>query len=146
MKCKRKRSINDLFEVYDCNLCKYNKKDEQFLIGSNYINIYYSNRDCLLFSEFEKLNNIKEKLFLKDCIINENIIFLWINDFKISMNYEIIEYLLLFNLDVHILTNWVKRRIKTTKKTSPKRLMGKLKFFRSKIVKKEEIQIPIKHK
>lgn len=109
MKCKRKRSINDLFEVYDCNLCKYNKKDEQFLIGSNYINIYYSNRDCLLFSEFEKLNNIKEKLFLKDCIINENIIFLWINDFKISMNYEIIEYLLLFNLDVHILTNWVKK-------------------------------------
>lgn len=93
-------------EIYTCKGCKYNLEDIKFTIGRNTVNIYYCNFRCNLVDSYNELIYNKIILFLKDAIINyDKILFLWIDNFDLESSYELIEYLLYFENDIHILTN-----------------------------------------
>ncbi len=111
MNCKEKRSIFNLFKVHNCNSCDYLRKDEEYYIGNTRVNIYYSNNGCkeinIINNEDLTYYNPKISLFLKDAIVNRNdIIFLWIDDIKEEEKMDLIEHLLGFDLDIHIMINY----------------------------------------
>lgn len=89
---KEKRSLIDLFKVYDCLACKYYLDDEVIKIGYNYIKVYYLKKDCLMEKErfiYGKSNRVN--LIFKDICINQlfsyNNIVLWMNRDDDFRNY-----------------------------------------------------------
>lgn len=106
MKCLKKRTIFDLFDIYDCEGCKYNKQEEDIYVGNIKVSIYYAFGKCKILSDEEVdllvYDNLKLKMFLYECAQVDNIIPLWLDDFNLEDNYEILDYLLSFNLDIHI--------------------------------------------
>ena len=106
MKCLKKRTIFDLFDIYDCEGCKYNKQEEDIYVGNIKVSIYYAFGKCKILSDEEVdllvYDNLKLKMFLYECAQVDNIIPLWLDDFNIEDDYEILDYLLSFNLDIHI--------------------------------------------
>lgn len=108
MNCKENRSIFNLFKIFNCEDCDSFYKDEEFVIGKRKINLYYSINKCKYVNIVKEENNIyfnsKVKLFLKDAILNsDNILILWVN--KNEINDDLIEQLLEFDLDIHIMIN-----------------------------------------
>lgn len=108
MKCYKKRTIFDLFDIYDCEGCKYNKQEEDIFIGNIQISIYYAFGKCKILNDEEidllVYDNIKIKKFLYECMQIDNIIPLWLDDFILEDSYEILDCLLSFDLDIHILS------------------------------------------
>lgn len=74
MKCNKtkQRSIFNLFEVLTCNNCINECIYNYIYIGNNTINIYELNNECI--NPIKKQNMIK--LFLKECIVNEEDVFI----------------------------------------------------------------------
>lgn len=108
MNCKERRTIYNLFKIFDCQSCNSFIKDEEFVVGRRKVNIYYSINKCKLddFIDFKEsiYFNKKIKMFLKDAILNQgNILVLWLDEDII--NNDIIELLLEFDLDIHIMKN-----------------------------------------
>lgn len=108
MKCNLKRSIFTLFEVFNCENCKYKQNDEFIYIGRNVIGIYYLFDDCLNLEMDKELligDSSKLKLLLRDAIINQEEIFLCLlEDFKLSFYYDEFEKILDAGLSVQIIT------------------------------------------
>lgn len=106
MNCKERRSIFTLFKIFDCESCDFYYKDEEFIVGRRRVNLYYSENKCKLINLIKEDEgfyfNPKVKLFLKDAILYQgNILVLCIN--KNEINNDIIEHLLEFDLDIHIM-------------------------------------------
>ena len=106
MNCKENRSIFNLFKVFNCENCDSYYKDEEFVVGRRKVNLYYSENKCK-FSNFLKEDegfyfNPKIGLFLKDAILNQGDILVLCLD-KNEINNDIIEHLLEFDLDIHIM-------------------------------------------
>lgn len=105
--CQKKRTIFNLFEVYDCHDCKLLVKDEEYVVGEHTLYIYHLNDGCILNIDYSKedvITSKKLKIFLKDAIINQDdILVLWLDSF--SPNYQENDFLNLisFDLDVHII-------------------------------------------
>lgn len=108
MKCERRRTLLNLFEVYDCKKCEYYHDDEYFVVGNTHIFVYYLFNLCHLDNEnidYLFYYSRKITLFYKDAIINhDNILFLFIEDFNIEKYFDILNLFLNMNLDLQILT------------------------------------------
>lgn len=105
VKCLKKRTIFDFFELFDCSSCSYFKVDEEISIGYNSIYLYYLKKcDGIEYDiDFLFLTANKVKLFLKDAICyQDKITILMVENFKNSDLY-LIEELLDFGNDIHIL-------------------------------------------
>lgn len=106
MKCFEKRTIFNFWEYLSCDKCKYKLDDEEIIIGNNKIYIYNIKICCKESIDNDNLflKNKKVKIFLKDCVINQNkIIFLILEDFSLEKNIKWIEGFLEENIDIHIL-------------------------------------------
>ena len=106
MNCKENRNIFNLLKIYSCSDCDSYYKDEEFVIGKRKINLYYSENKCKFIDIIKEEDSIyfnpKVKLFLKDMVLNAgNILALCVN--KSDINNDIIEHLLEFDLDIHIM-------------------------------------------
>lgn len=107
-KCKRKRTIFNLFEVYSCNGCNKHLIDKEYSIGDTKVNIYYLGRKCLdnKYNNKYITNNINLKKYLIECIkYSKDITIIWMD---ISQNFllendNFIYNLLEFDKDIHIL-------------------------------------------
>lgn len=116
MKCKKKRTIFDLFEIYKCENCEAFKNDEEFYLGRIKITIIYAENYCYYnkngIIEKDELieQSQKVRLFLKDAIIsqvlNKEVLLLWIEEFSLEKYDEIIDALTGFELDIFMLTNF----------------------------------------
>ena len=108
MKCKIKRSIFNLFDVFTCDGCKYKKEDEFIFLGRNVIAIYHLFDNCLNLEIDKDLivsKNEKIKLLLKDAINNQNdIFFCFLDDFRLDNYYDVLEKVTDDNLSVQIIT------------------------------------------
>lgn len=105
--CKEKRTLFNLFDIYDCKKCKLLRKDEFYTIGEINFNIYHLNDLCILNETLELddfINSNKMKLFLKDAIINQcNNIILWLDEFDIEKDEDDFYNLLAFQKDIQII-------------------------------------------
>lgn len=92
---KKKRTINNIFEVINCGKCEKYQDDEVILIGKNAISIYPIFKGCEnikhdflseCFSErlIRMLNEISNYLNYKD-----DMIFLWANDKETDFIYNL---------------------------------------------------------
>ncbi len=100
MECKRleKRTIFNMFEIYNCVNCINDYIYEYIYIGNNIINIYKINNKCINY-----LKQYKTKLlYLKENIINNQDIFLIINHTEYYKIFDILP-LLLENNNLYIL-------------------------------------------
>ena len=86
MSCSRYRvrTLFNLLEIFTCNNCNEIYEYEYILIGRQIINIYKKNRNChndyMSFSYF--------KLLLKECILNNNDIYFFIEENEYSMIFD----------------------------------------------------------
>lgn len=94
---KKDRSIFNLFEIFTCNNCNNDVIYDYIYIGNNTINVYSVNNECI--------NSIKKqkpiKLFMKECILNEDDIFI-ILDKKEYLRYFDILPLLMNNSNLFV--------------------------------------------
>ncbi len=100
MKCKENRTLDSLFHIFDCNNCKYNNKDECFIISNIFVNLYYNSFCNYIYNSEFIVKDLKEIIFLKDMIINKNNLFLWV--FNYEINDDLLIHLSCFNLNLHI--------------------------------------------
>ncbi|HEY8395157.1 MAG TPA: hypothetical protein VIK96_00090 [Bacilli bacterium] len=107
MNCKKKRTFFNLFQIYDCGNCFYQKEDEFFFIGNTNISIYYLFQDCPhleIDKEYLYFFSKKLKRILLDAVIHqEEILLVFIEDFELSRYYHLIEQLLDFGLSLQII-------------------------------------------
>ena len=108
MKCKKIRTLFNLFEVFDCKNCRHNLEDEHFLIGHYYVSIYHLFNQCeVLGINYDDLiyNSKKLKFLLKDAIsYNDKIFLIFIENFQIETYFEIFERILDNDLNIQIIT------------------------------------------
>lgn len=100
--CKKKerRSLINLFKVFDCDNCKYLLEDEIIKIGYQIIQVYYLKQMCIFdnkdifYKDSERIRIIfKEIIF--SVIKKEKNIFLWLEvDDDLSRYYDEMEYFL----------------------------------------------------
>lgn len=109
-KCNNKRTLFNLFEIFNCNGCAKKLTDETILIGSCTINIYYLNRNCLdfVYNDNDVSQNLYLKVFLRDMIENPKNIFIWltintIEEKKIINNDNFLFDLVSFEENIHII-------------------------------------------
>lgn len=99
---KEKRNLLNLFKVFKCEDCKYLNNDEKIMIGNISINYYH-----LLHCKEDRnplFENIKLKVLLYEfCKNSKNNILLW--EENEICDYDVLEVLLGFNLNVHIICN-----------------------------------------
>ena len=110
MKCKKKRNIFTLFEMFICNACKYKAEDEFIYIGRNVIAIYHLFDNCLNLDIDKDLlvsDNEKLKLLLMDAIKHQDeIFFCFLEDFNLDNYYDVLENICDENLSIQIITMW----------------------------------------
>ncbi|HHX79470.1 MAG TPA: hypothetical protein GX692_00170 [Acholeplasmataceae bacterium] len=108
MNCKQKRTFFNLFQIYDCKTCPYQKTDEFFLIGNTNISIYYLFGDCPnveIDKEFLYFTSKKLKWLLLDAIIyQQEILVIFIEEFRLEKYYFILDCLLNFGLSIQIIS------------------------------------------
>ena len=92
MKCNKtkQRSIFNLFEVLTCNNCINECIYNYIYIGNNTINIYELNNECI--NPIKKQNMIK--LFLKECIVNEEDVFIILDNKEYIRYFDILPLLM----------------------------------------------------
>ena len=81
----KQRTIFNIFEVLTCNNCNNEFIYNYIYIGNNTINIYELNNECI---------NSMKKLFLKECIVNEDDIFLILNIEEYIRYFDILPLLI----------------------------------------------------
>ena len=86
----KQRTIFNIFEVLTCNNCNNEFIYNYIYIGNNTINIYELNNECINY--MKKQNMIK--LFLKECIVNEDDIFLILNIEEYIRYFDILPLLI----------------------------------------------------
>ena len=86
----KQRTIFNIFEVLTCNNCNNEFIYNYIYIGNNTINIYELNNECI--NSMKKQNMIK--LFLKECIVNEDDIFLILNIKEYIRYFDILPLLI----------------------------------------------------
>lgn len=108
MKCRQKRNVFTLFDVFSCDGCKYRRDDEFIYIGRNVIGIYYLFDTCinleidkdLLVCDLDKL-----KLLFKDVVkYQDEIFFCFLEDFRLDNYYEVFDKIIDENLSIQIVT------------------------------------------
>ena len=108
MNCKQRRTFFNLFQIYDCKNCPYQKTDEFFLIGNTNISIYYLLRDCPqveIDKEYLYFTSEKLKRILLDAIIyQEEILLIFLEDFILERSYFLLDFLLNFGLSIQIIS------------------------------------------
>jgi hypothetical protein len=108
MNCIKKRTVFDLFEVYKCDKCNYHKKDEFIYIGNNIVGIYHLFNNCkylILDVDYLIFDSKKLKILLKDAILNyENILLIFVEEFRIEPFYDIFSKILDSGLSIQIIT------------------------------------------
>lgn len=103
--CLNRRTIFDFYTYHDCEKCCFMNDNEEIRIGNKNIFLYYLRKCDVIEYDIDLLflYSNKVKLFLKDCIINQNLItFLIFDDFRMNSLYSL-EELLEFGSDIHIL-------------------------------------------
>lgn len=106
MNCKPKRTIFEFLQIYSCDNCKYQKEDEFIYIGSKLIGIYYPVINCphLKDEQYFIDNNLRlNKLLLEACLYQNEIFFLWFDNFKLNYYYSIFEAIIEEDYSIQIL-------------------------------------------
>lgn len=108
MKCMKKRTIFNLFDVLTCSNCINKKEDEFIMLGDNVIAIYYLFDNCSSLDVDKELLTFdlkKLKLLLKDAIFNQDKIFLlFLEDFKLENFYDVFDKIIDEKLDIQVIT------------------------------------------
>ncbi|HKM29951.1 MAG TPA: hypothetical protein VJZ51_04280 [Bacilli bacterium] len=107
MKCKKQRSIFDLFYFWSCKDCPDLKRDEIINIGRRVVGIYHLTETCRyiivddieLFAFSPKL----KQLLLEAEAFQEQIVLLILDDLNFEKIDNILEAFLDLNLDVQII-------------------------------------------
>jgi len=108
MKCKKKRTVFELFEIFTCENCQFKKEDKQIIIGNNLISIYHLFNNCEAIEidvDYLIFDCIKLKILLKDAIIYDSeIMFIFIEDFNLEQYYDVFSGILDNELSIQIVT------------------------------------------
>lgn len=101
MSCNKNkiRSFHNLFEILTCDNCNNEYNYSYIYIGNNIINIYIINNECNNTIKKEKMTN----LFFKECIINNNDIFIVLEKNEYYQTFDYFPILLEFNCDLYVL-------------------------------------------
>ena len=86
----KQRTIFNIFEILTCNNCNNEFIYNYIYIGNNTINIYELNNECI--NSIKKQNMIK--LFIKECILNNNDICLMLDKKEYIRYFDILPILL----------------------------------------------------
>ncbi|NLD26702.1 MAG: hypothetical protein GX661_05000 [Acholeplasmataceae bacterium] len=109
MNCREKRSFFNIFTIFDCRSCPFQKEDENLIIGENNIGIYHLFRDCPqvpinkddLYYDHPKLRHL-----LMDAIrYQEEIFLLFVEEFRLSSYIEVFDKILDSGLSIQIITD-----------------------------------------
>lgn len=107
MNCTRRRNIFELFTIYTCERCPYKREDEFIYIGHNLIAIYYLYNNCPTLGvnpDYIIVNSNKLRILMKDAILNnDQIIFLFLDDFKLEDYYDVFLDILDSELSIQII-------------------------------------------
>lgn len=92
MKClkKTKRTFFNLLEIFSCESCNSYLEYEYIYIGNEIINIYKLNKECI--NDDKKFQFLK--LFLKEMIINDKDMFIFLNYKEYILYFEYLPLLL----------------------------------------------------
>ncbi|MDD3171163.1 MAG: hypothetical protein PHO86_02460 [Bacilli bacterium] len=105
MKCKKTRTIFELFAFYDCSDCI--TEDEFFLIGNRVIGIYYIEPNCDYLKMDREISfafSLKLKRLLYEAIINKDkIVLLLLDNKRIEGIIPILDSFLEWDLDIQII-------------------------------------------
>lgn len=108
MKCIIKRNIFEMFTVYTCDRCPYKKEDEFIYIGHNLIAVYYFYDNCPTLAINPNCiitNSNKLRILMKDAIINnDQILFLFLENFKLDDYYDVFLDILDSGLSIQIIS------------------------------------------
>lgn len=105
MKCKRKRTILDLFEIYTCDNCPNYCADEYLQIANTRINIYYLATRCLDIDYDDNFIafNKKTKKFLIEALYTKSFIIWLTREERIYINNEPLYNIIELSNDIHII-------------------------------------------
>lgn len=107
VKCKRQRTILDLFAFWSCDNCKEIRQDEVIAIGQQIIGIYYLHESCYyvevsheeLFAFSKKLKQLLEEAM----VVQDDIVLFILDNFSLEQMEDILEAFLDINLDIQII-------------------------------------------
>jgi len=107
MKCKKQRTILDLFSFWSCANCREIKEDEIIIIGKRIIGIYYLRESCrylttndeIFFAFSSKLGQLLQEAML----VHRKIVLLIMEDFILEEMGSIFEAFLEIGLDIQII-------------------------------------------
>jgi len=85
--CKKleQRTLFSLFKIFSCQNCNNECLYDYIYVGNNVINIYRLNNECI--NDIKKQEMIK--LFLKECIINKEGVFIIIDEKEYIRYFDI---------------------------------------------------------
>lgn len=107
MKCKRQRTVFDLFAFWNCNHCQEIRQDEVIGIGRHVIGIYYLQESCPyievnheeLFAFSKKLKQLLQEAM----VVQESIVLFLLDSFSLDQMEDILEAFLDLDLDIQII-------------------------------------------
>lgn len=105
MKCKRKRTIFDLFEIYTCDKCINFCEDEYLQIANTSINIYYLATRCLI-TDYDDLFiafNKKMRKFVKEAVYTDSLIIWLSRKERMLLDNEYLYNIIELSNDIHII-------------------------------------------
>ncbi|HHZ18102.1 MAG TPA: hypothetical protein GX390_02320 [Acholeplasmataceae bacterium] len=106
MKCNKKRTVFDLFNVYTCDDCPRRREDELIVIGRQAIAVYYLGDDCphLDKDDYALSASAKLRLLLKDAVAYDDQIMLFVFDrLEMRAYYDLFESILDDGLSVQVI-------------------------------------------